>query len=131
MSDVNIPLLRKAVEWAEAEAMKPWELSEWSQGNWIASPSSLPGVLPSMYEVDTGRAREGQKKSTDCGTCYCVAGFISVQVQGIEPELASDVEGIAAEALGISDSLADRLFAPHNSIEAVRRIAESIAGEHL
>lgn len=120
-STVNIPLLRKAVEWAEAEAAKPPELCEWDQG-------AYRWVNPWMYGM----------KSRECGTCYCIAGYVTSLVNedfangGAVPDPAE----IAADALGIErfNGTADagaHLFSDDNSIEDVRRIAEQIAGESL
>ena len=53
---VNIPLLRKAVEWAEAEAAKPPELCEWEQGFWWVPPGS--------------EVREDLARADECGTCF-------------------------------------------------------------
>lgn len=121
---VNIPLLRKAVEWAEAEAAKPEGESEWYQGFWLSTPIG------------------------DCGTAYCIAGWVA---QHVDPRYAlrSAADGvhacdIAGDALGLPNpepswvhmGLTGRhamqpLFSGGNSIEDVRRIAESIAGERL
>jgi hypothetical protein len=125
MTDVNIPLLRKAVEWAEAEAAKPERLSAWNQSWWAVQPESL------------GR-------STDCGTCYCIAGFIASmqELQEAPSEYVPtdidfvgldggrvDASDVAMKALGVTDDKG--LFYAGNTIEDVRRIAESIAGESL
>jgi hypothetical protein len=120
MNNVNIPLLRKAVEWAEAEAMKPPELCEWNQQMFVSG------------ETATSRQRMG--KATDCGTCYCIAGWVALQV-GEDPR-GIDPDSVAAKALGIpnnwlDEGLNEHLFDASNSIEDVRRIAESLAGERL
>lgn len=111
---VNIPLLRKAVEWAEAEAAKPDQTQcEWYQRQW---------VIPA---ADIGRA---------CGTCYCIAGYVAL-VSGIEVDCMAEEN--AAALLGINPRLHNSfegLFAVDNTIEDVRRIADEIAagaGERL
>lgn len=123
---VNIPLLRKAIEWAEAEAAKPWELSEWNQGWWMSEPAL---VRPSYDLIDAGLARRDQAKAPECGTCYCIAGFVAAETQNVhDPFLARDT---AADALGLDEDQADELFDGGNNIADVRRVAESIAGERL
>lgn len=129
---VNIPLLRKAVEWAEAEAAKPAELREWDQRFWITPASATDPNL--NLDGDDGwfpwglaiSYREGL--SEQCGTAYCIAGYIDsldgpVRYPGI-PERAS-------EKLGIDEYQAAELFDSANDIEKVREVAERIAGERL
>lgn len=135
---VNIPLLRKAVEWAEAEAAKPWEECQWEQTRYVSAPQQI-----SMRDIN-GIEISNTRKSDDCGTCYCIAGYVGAmlgfdfdQVCGGRPASwsASDmdlcVDEYAANALGLPDGQADRLFMATNTIEDVRRIAEEIAGERL
>jgi hypothetical protein len=129
---VNIPLLRKAVEWAEAEAAKPPEMCEWEQRRYI---------LPRLDEADpetasaygglenVAREREEFGKAEECGTCYCIAGYVAA-VSG-RPFDYYSAEYVASEELGISAFGADALFCATNSIADVRRIAEEIAGERL
>lgn len=137
---VNVPLLRKVVEWAEAEAAKPWELREWNQVSVIQSPERITG-----YHDERGYWVEASK-APSCGTNYCIAGYVA-QVTLREGERVGfgwdivdpngqTVDGAverAAEMLGIDAEVAmgDGLFAGGNTIEDVRRIAESIAGERL
>lgn len=118
----NIPLLRKAVEWAAAEAQKPPEQREWNQGTW-AEP-------------------------TACGTAYCVAGYVAITAMPGAREVASTYgdydlyvgdkrwrwDEAAQGLLGITGDEADDLFAAGNTITDVRRVAEEIAaraGERL
>lgn len=111
----NIPLLRKAVEWAEAEAAKEdQEQSEWDQ----------------LYWRDVGfRA---------CGTTYCIAGYVC-EVSGEEwtsgvTTANGAVPRVAADLLGLGQDDAWALFDAENSIERVREVAERIAeraGERL
>lgn len=106
---LNIPLLRKGLEWAEAEAARPdQEMSEWYQD----------GVI--MDAAQVGRS---------CGTCYCLAGYIAVQV---DPSASWDSAiPIAVNALGLKFGELGGLFVGDNSIEKLRSIAESLAGEKL
>lgn len=118
MSEVNVPLLRKAVEWAESEAAKPREVSQWHQTR-FAEP-------------------------IDCGTAYCLAGWVAVNdglpqsvfaeymaKSDASGEAAITIEDRAAAVLGLTDEQANRLFDADNTIEDVREIAESMAGERL
>jgi hypothetical protein len=119
----NIPLLRKAVEWAEAEAAKPYELCEWNQATWARAAYDLQG------------------KSPECGTCYCVAGYVASQIGDVpksgaaivnlSPGHSDTVPNVAKEALGLTQRQAAALFMAGNTIEDVRQIAEKIAGERL
>jgi hypothetical protein len=122
---VNIPLLRKAVEWAEAEAAKPWELCEWYQVETIAEPST---VRPSYIDREMGVSATA-RKSSDCGTCFCIAGYVVSVCDGPDYRRGS-VMAQASELLGLKGEN-DILFAPSNTIEEVREFAESIAGERL
>ena len=124
---VNIPLLRKAVEWAEAEAAKPPELCEWVQAWWRTAPDASEGSWE--WRVRNGRHRwDAVARSHECGTTYCIAGYIAEQVAG---RVESGWSQIAQEALGIHALAASRLFDAVNTIQDVRRIAEEIAGERL
>lgn len=118
MSEFNLPLLRKAVEWAESEDRKPKPESEWFQTFF-----AMPGVM-----IDR-----------DCETAYCIAGYVAKSA-GREANEFEDWDDIAMELLGIDWTDAwerekgGGLFAASNTIEDVRRIAENIAhkyGEEL
>lgn len=148
---VNVPLLRKAVEWAESEAVKPFEQCEWNQGQWITAPLTRAHTIandecfqkfgdPGSSVFSPKEAREfytqrvGELRHT-CGTAFCIAGYIG---QMIDERYAAhdEVDGchvgdFAQQALGISANEADELFFAGNSIEDVRRIADWIAGEAL
>ncbi|HRD59345.1 hypothetical protein [uncultured Nocardioides sp.] len=128
---VNIPLLRKAVEWAEVEAAKP-NNGSWEQGAWfVATSVTDPNVvIPEHWdESSIAMRREGYGKPAECGTCYCIAGYTTAMVDGRVD--AATVEERAAHLLGLSPYAAADLFCASNSIEDVRRIAEDIAGERL
>lgn len=121
MTEINIPLLRKAVEWVEEQDAKPYENRQWHQSQW-RTPAK---VAASVYG-----------KAADCGTCYCVAGYVAELVgtewntvnwvQSTDGRLAHD---IAAEALGLTAT--GRLFDGDNTAADVRRIAEDLTGEKL
>lgn len=126
----DIPLLRKAVEWAEAENAKPLAECRWFQ---------------ELYRV------KGDSIARDCGTAYCIAGYVA-EISGCQwhPELfefllpedgewapPSGTVGVHSRArrlLGLAHEEAHDLFESGNTIEDVRRIAEQIAaraGERL
>lgn len=125
MTEFNLPLLRKAVEWAESEARKPQRESEWCQRYFATS---------------------GQALGRDCGTAYCIAGYVAEQA-GLQVgvyHIDGDNEAKAAQdLLGIDDHDAwgdswgrdgTGLFSSGNTIEDVREIATEIAekyGEEL
>jgi hypothetical protein len=113
----NIPLLRKAVEWAEAEAAKTDGTCLWDQREWVTY--------------------------TACGTAYCIAGFAVTAEYGqvgynrgyaVIDGASLDFGLLGTETLGLTDVEAADLFDGCNSIEDVRRVAEQIAaraGERL
>jgi len=122
----NIPLLRKAVEWAEAEAAKTDGTGLWNQTEWAAT-----------YE-------------DECGTSFCIAGY--AVMNGVpeatlappDPEWQSRgllIAGLRADwaeagqrVLGLTYEERYALFGDTNEIADVRRIAEEIAaraGERL
>jgi hypothetical protein len=118
VSEFNLPLLRKAVEWAESEARKPEAESEWFQG-WFVS--------------------RGEHVSRSCETAYCIAGY-AVYISDFNVEQVGSPDESARELLGIdwddawNRGLGFGLFAASNTIEDVRRIAGNIAkkyGEEL
>ena len=128
MTEPNIPLLRKAVEWVEAQAALPEIDREWMQSDWLATPHDRALWNFNLY----GQAAE--VVAAHCGAAYCVAGWIA---QGVDPRYAtaSEVDGVhaadvAAGALGL-DGDQDVLFHGSNTAADVRRIAEEIAGERL
>lgn len=133
MSEINVPLLRKAVEWAEAEAAKPKELCRWMQSLYICpSPADLETLTPEQLAQLGGRdcvTTASHGKDASCGTCFCVAGWIAFELEG-NMSYQSTYD-IARKALGLTGREASDLFDACNSIEQVREIAEEIAGEKL
>lgn len=136
--EVNVPLLRKSVEWAEAEAAKGHLLSEWYQGQWVVKNPATYEFLDGPLESTGGR----YTKSPECGTCFCIAGFTVANELGEEAvaEMMQNpysnpygvfVNESAANLLGLNPQQASRLFDACNDIEDVRAIAEEIAGERL
>lgn len=123
-NEVNIPLLRKAVEWVEAEAKRPATERQWYQKNWVTPESRK--ILDDQSAL-----------VNHCGTAYCVAGYVGQLVDPafINSDWTADrdvhVSDVAMEALGLTSGQAGRLFHANNTAEDVRRIAEEIAGERL
>lgn len=131
-NEVNIPLLRKAVEWAEAENAKGLDavgrpLGEWYQGDWHTNKSWW--VEYSTHDT-----------TNTCGTAYCIAGYVG---QLLEPAFQKSdylhentedeihVSKFAQEALGLTNDQASSLFAGGNDIERIRELAEKFSGEKL
>ncbi len=131
--NVNIPLIRKVVEWAEAEAAKPaidcrWYQADWSINSWTqALRLVLANAGTPMLAADFALATRIEPY---CGTCYCIAGYVT-HLAGDMDDLIGVSDVIARNALGITDGQADILFNAFNTIGDVRRIAEDIAGERL
>lgn len=126
---VNVPLLRKAVEWAEAEAALG------DEGTWRQARYMLPSVTSTMSPTEFFYLNRDRQiyKVPDCKTSYCIAGYVAVEVcgQDIDWLFGYRIRECAREALGITDQDADLLFMASNSIETVRAVAEDIAGEKL
>ena len=141
MSEVNIPLLRKAVEWAEAEAAKPEIDREWYQGAFTLDPAeyawALLDDLPEFCGVGPvmrmeARQDAGGRSAAPCGT-PTASPDTSAEVAGLHTNTyahdAADLLGIKYNGYG--KEAGGHLFHTDNSIEDVRRIAEDIAGERL
>ena len=133
MNDVNIPLLRKAVEWAEAEAVKPEIDRTWIQGTWITR--SWTAAYDMLEEVSNIEDHQLKAVAEHCGTAYCVAGYIG-QLLDERYAIVSEVDGVhvsefVEQALGLDECDAEALFAGGNSIEDIRILAERFAGERL
>lgn len=114
MSEVNVPLLRKMVEWVE-EQEKLTEGREWYQPTIIA------------HSVMLGLSRDNY-----CGTVYCVAGKVAVD-NGWTNSMGDPTAAIdyAESCLGLKHIPDHGLFVRDNTAEDIRRIAEDIAGEKL
>lgn len=127
----NLPLLRKVVEWAEAEAAKTDGTCMWNQEQWATE--------------------------TDCGTAFCIAGYVcdiqhDTKLLSKRPALVGkgytydqvEIDGevggpglwceTAQKDLGLTQMEAENLFSACNSIRRVRRVAQGVAeraGERL
>jgi hypothetical protein len=120
--ELDVPLLRKAVEWVQVEAAKPASEREWHQGLWRAF---------------------GWEVGVTCGTTYCVAGYIA-EVLGTKWDdtdgervqaACEDVNGrsasdIARQALGLDIDEAARLFYYTNDAKDVLERAREICLNH-
>ena len=98
-TEPNIPLLRKAVEWVEAQAALPEIDREWMQSDWLATPHDRARWNFELH------GQVAEIVAAHCGAAYCVAGWVA---QGVDPRYAtaSEVDGIhaadvAAGALGL------------------------------
>ncbi len=119
MSDRTLPTpdlawLRKGLEWAEAEAAKPYPECEWQQDNY------------GLTEEATA------EKGKTCGTCGCIAWHID-RAAGRDSAYI-DVSASASQLLGLTPYEAHELFRGDNDIEDLRHVAEGIAaraGERL
>lgn len=138
MNGVNVPLLRKVVEWAEAESKKPEIDREWKQDLWITTPAAKAFSLFRDVCGVTVKATQVKQVAEHCGTAYCIAGYIAQSVDAryvSESEVDGvDVSRVAARELGIEEDLAcarGGLFYGSNTIHDIRRIAEELAGEKL
>lgn len=138
MSDVNIPLLRKCVEWVENEASKPAIDRRWWQNRYLTPPRVLAGWLL-QYQPGVNILNEYElldQVETHCGTAFCVAGYVGqlyeerYQFEDC-PDGLGHVSEFAQKKLGLTSEQAQKLFAGENSVHDIRRIAEQFAGEPL
>jgi hypothetical protein len=118
--ELDVPLLRKAVEWVQTEAKRPVKESEWCQGEWR------------VFGRDMGRT---------CDTVYCVAGYVATVVgtkwvdypsrdgslyAGFFDSDDRSASVIARKALGLDADEARALFHGNNSAKRVLEIAREI-----
>lgn len=108
----NLPLLRKAVAWAELEALKPEDDPdrEWNQSVWIYPAADRAGAY---------------SQPVDCKTAYCIAGYVCHLDRSVDEEC--DFPRVAEQLLGLTCDEAYDLFHWSNEIESVRDVAERIA----
>ena len=138
MTEVNIPLLRKGLEWVEEQDALPEIDREWNQRDWITSP--LFRSLALVYQRGRFSSPEAHKRAArqvapHCGTAYCFAGYIAqleneryanqIEVDGV------DVGDFAQEVLGLTQDQANELFEGDNTAEMIREICERFAGQRL
>jgi hypothetical protein len=134
--EVDVPLLRKAVVWAEGEARLPEIDREWMQARYLAKPPEVAAVLL-LDAVRDGPVEfaELEQLIPHCGTTCCIAGYVAQLIDSryAVVDTVNDVfiPEFAQRALGITEEESEMLFDGSNSIADVRRIAEMIAGEPL
>lgn len=148
MENLDVPLLRKAVEWVLEQDKLALEdpAREWEQGTW--------------GEGKIGRAkdavvREGQRYRpvVDCGTSCCVAGKICllagdqfvwqddgervragtvIEVDEVitEDGRVMDIDDRAIELLGVKENEAYPLFSGGNSASGLLLRARGLAAKH-
>ncbi len=129
----NIHLLRKNVEWVEnqvtlAETKRRWYQAAWTRKEVVAAQQDINDPY--------------------CETAMCFAGKVSWDAgwtpifddkdsdyryasTATKDGVVMEIERIAMNELGISDSEADDLFESDNTAQDIRDIAEHIAGEAL
>ncbi len=142
-SKVNVPLLRKAIEWVESEGAKPLEERVWDQAFWSRNASeeveNIRGFLFEYGDTLGDDAREHHQRqlaiwearADHCGTTMCVAGYVCDIASPEKVEL-KDVEATAAALLGLTRPEASRIFFNMSDDPAeIRWIAEEISGERL
>ena len=130
---LNIPLLRKQVEWVEAQEQRAGSERHWFQSSWT---KGLIGLA--------------QQDLNDpyCGSAMCVAGKVSFDagwkpiwdqeadghkyaVYAAKGGVTMSIDQIAQDELGITIEQAELLFAGYNNASDIRTYAEAIAGERL
>lgn len=122
---VDIPRLRKAVEWVEEQAALPVTIRQWLQTKWM--------VIRGHDSYHDNILENNQR--TECGTAMCLAGKVVQDEYGRTwikerlPNVSFRDEG--AKLLGLTMVQADMLFDANNSATEIRAIAERIAGEKL
>lgn len=133
---VNIPLLRKAVEWVEWQELLPEKKRTWVQGTWtsLVTKAGLP------LRSDRAAERVLSSGRWTCQTSMCVAGWVALET-GWKPTLINGmvekngimqhVQEIAAKELGIASYWAERLFSGSNDAKSIRHYAELAAEERL
>ena len=133
---VNVPLLRKMVEWVEAQDNLADSKRRWYQGSW--------------YKKRIEDAIE-DRNDPYCNTAMCIAGKVAANA-GWKPVYDASydsedlfvyastatkhgqvetIERIGAAELGLDTDDAERLFHGDNDADRIRLIAEEIAGERL
>ena len=142
MTEVNVPLLRKGLEWVEWQDTLPIIDSEWNQGDYLISPTVKAFTMVAgerylgnhrltMLEIEALTTRV----APHCGSAYCFAGYVG-QLEDARYAKTDEVDGVhvgqfAQEQLGITEDQAEALFSADNTAADIRAICESIVGEPL
>lgn len=149
MTEVDIPLLRKVVEWVDEQDKIPEIDREWLQRTWHAASHDhalhLASHLPNVdYDLVRSLADVLQPH---CGTAYCAAGYVA-HLDGMlkdndnafvsqpdHPDADDDgeisISQYAKERLGLTETQAAAMFNGANTAAQVRHYAEKAAGERL
>lgn len=144
MTEIDIPRLRKTLEWALSEHHKAerGEPSEWDQGEWLGSIRD--STLSKFYRSrpmprwgETTRMVNEMSLSATCGTSCCIAGKIVLDA-GYRPMAetgstawvrigaggpAVQVQTLAQKLLGGNPATLEALFSAGNDIHDLYRIA--------
>lgn len=133
--EVNISLLRKAVEWVEWQDALAKPKRQWDQAVWVWFKTKKGTLMKDRRRV----AQVVQSNKWECQTVMCLAGFVALE-GGWKPttqdgEVTKDgevraVPMVAEELLGIRN-FNPGLFNGENDARDIRRIAEQLAGERL
>ncbi len=144
--EVNIPLLRKGVEWVEEQdALRElgqnsfWDQEFWMMRRWQGAE---------LDSLELLNLAQDQLKEHWCDSGMCFAGKIAFDA-GWKPVYADDasevadsatkegvpgtsfIRAVAQKLLGLDWWEADRLFEGTNTAADIREIAEDLAGERL
>ena len=142
--ECDVPMLRKALEWAEAEAAKERFDQRWRQGAWAQNLVATEETMKRVGGLYT-------KMEVTCHTAFCFAGrvcdmagdtFIAetgpfrsaicvTDVISSDTGRVREISHRAQDLLGIKRSAANTLFAADNTIENVRILCDAIVGEPL
>lgn len=134
----NVPLLRKALEWAQTEAARPLPERQWVQGAYLVEPVSHAHFV--AHEELLSRRAPGYVERVEelkptCGTAYCIAGYVAQlhDERYAHDQMVGDVHSsdLAEQLLGLTTKQAGELFLGDNTIEDLREIFEKITGERL
>ena len=131
---VDVPMLRKIVEWVEEQDKLPKLKRQWDQRDWFDN-----------WQVEDAKENTGWYQFTeigpatlDCDTKACACGYLAVLNEATLSLHQNEVrfDGVSpmvygAETLGIDYDEALDLFNGNNSAARVRAVAEQIAGEPL
>lgn len=139
MTNVNVPLLRKAVEWVEEQDKLPLIDRVWNQGDWVTAAARRARQLLIGVPIED-RPEVAEQIEPHCGTAFCVAGYIG-QMHDERYIKSQTVDGVhvsvyAADLLGLDYTNYDgealhELFSGANSAYDIRQIAEELAGETM
>lgn len=136
MSEPNVPMLRKYVEWVEEQEALPEIDRTWVQRWWMTTAGSHAAMMLEMVPMIDFKARV--TAVNHCGTAYCLAGKVAMDH---DPEYANvpivnnvHCADLALNLLGLEhDRMPSRhpIFRSENTAADIRRIAEQAAGERL